>query len=114
MQKENPQDLNISLGTIVDNDMDFLTEHLKGKDLGYCISVKNLLAVAYNELVQRKDGVLNKRKEFEVNNDTESMEGCSILVQQIYSKMQSIEDKYTYLSRHITDLQKSVIQQSGN
>lgn len=110
MSKENPQDLDISLGTIVDNDMNFLKEHLKGKDLGYCISVKNLLAVAYNELVQRKDGVLKKHREFETNNDIESMEGCSILVQQIYSKMQSIEDKYTYLSRHITDLQKSVIQ----
>ena len=35
MQKENSQDLDISLGTIIDNDMGFLTEHLKGKDLGY-------------------------------------------------------------------------------
>lgn len=109
MPKENPQDLDISLGTIIDNDIDFLKEHLEGKDLGYCISVKNLLAVAFNELVQRKDGVLKKHREFAENKDTESVEGCNILIQQIYSKMQSIEDRYDYLSRYITELQKSVI-----
>ena len=104
----------ISLGTIVDKDLDFLKDHISGKDLGSIISVKNLLAVAYNELAQRKDGVMSKHKLFEMKKDTESAEGCAILVQQIYSKMQSIEDKHTYLNSVIEEAQKAVMSRIGN
>ena len=114
MGKKAEDTLDISLGTIVDNDLDFLKDHISGKDLGYVISVKNLLAVAYNELAQRKDGVISKRKMFEMSKDTESAEGCSILVQQIYSKLQSIEDKHTYLNSIIEEAQKAVNSRSGN
>lgn len=115
MSKKSVEDgLDISLGTLVDNDLDFLKEHISNRDLGYVISIKNLLAVAFNELAQRKDGVIEKRKTFEVAEDTESVEGCNILVQQIYSKMQSIEDKHTYLSQVIDEAQKAVMNSSGN
>ena len=111
MQKD---ELAMSLGTIIDNDLDFLKEHISGKDLGYIISVKNLLAVAYDELAQRKDGVIAKRKDFEIRDEKESVEGCTILIQQIYSKLQSVEEKHTYLNEHITKVQKEVMQNMGN
>lgn len=102
------------LGTVVDSDLDFLKNHISGKDLGYVISLKKLLAIAFNELVLRKDGVILKRKQFDKNGDKVSAEGCDIIVQQIYSKMQSIEDKHTYLSQVIEEAQKAVNSSSGN
>lgn len=110
----NNEGADISLGTIVDNDLDFLKEHISNKDLGYVISVRNLLAVAYDELAHRKNGVITKRKEFVKKKDNESAEGCTILVQNIYSKMQSIEDKHTYLSEYIDKTQSEVMKNTGN
>lgn len=105
--------LGLTLGDLIDNNLDFFKNHIKGTDLGYCTSLKNLLAVTYNELVDRKNGVIQKLKEFKKLEDDESVEGSSILVQQIYVKLQSIEEKYNYISTYIVMKTKEV-NKSGN
>lgn len=85
------------VGELVDMPLGNFIDKVKPENLGYILSLKNFLNRLYFDLKSKVDGAVQKAKD--LPKDTKERNELNWLINNLYSKMQMIEDKVVWLQR---------------